>query len=124
MKLTTKSEYSILALLYIARQPKDKYVKVDEKGGVGQPTDILLSNFPNPFNSVTDIQFRLKQRENIVISIYDISGRLVQRHELGDKNAGQHRERIEFTNESSGLYFYHVRGDLGRSQIKKMILVK
>jgi len=30
MKLTTKSEYSILALLYIARQPKDKYVKVDE----------------------------------------------------------------------------------------------
>ena len=30
MKLTTKSEYSILALLYMARQPKDKYVKVDE----------------------------------------------------------------------------------------------
>ena len=30
MKLTTKSEYSILALLYIARQPKEKYVKVDE----------------------------------------------------------------------------------------------
>lgn len=30
MKLTTKSEYSILALLYIARQPKDKYVKADE----------------------------------------------------------------------------------------------
>jgi Rrf2 family protein len=30
MKLTTKSEYSILAMLYIARQPKDKYVKVDE----------------------------------------------------------------------------------------------
>ncbi|MHC4855222.1 MAG: RrF2 family transcriptional regulator [Planctomycetota bacterium] len=30
MKLTTKSEYSILALLYIARQPKDRYVKVDE----------------------------------------------------------------------------------------------
>lgn len=30
MKLTTKSEYSILALLYIARQPIDVYVKVDE----------------------------------------------------------------------------------------------
>ena len=30
MKLTTKSEYSILAMLYIARQPKDQYVKVDE----------------------------------------------------------------------------------------------
>lgn len=30
MKLTTKSEYSILALLYIARQSKSKFVKVDE----------------------------------------------------------------------------------------------
>jgi Rrf2 family protein len=30
MKLTTKSEYSILAMLYIARQPNDKFVKVDE----------------------------------------------------------------------------------------------
>ena len=30
MKLTTKSEYTILALIYLARQPEDKYVKVDE----------------------------------------------------------------------------------------------
>ena len=30
MKLTTKSEYSILALLHLARQPKDSFVKVDE----------------------------------------------------------------------------------------------
>ncbi len=30
MKLTTKSEYSILALLYLARQSKDAFIKVDE----------------------------------------------------------------------------------------------
>lgn len=30
MKLTTKSEYSILAMVYLARQPKEKFVKVDE----------------------------------------------------------------------------------------------
>ncbi|MBL7214192.1 MAG: Rrf2 family transcriptional regulator [Phycisphaerae bacterium] len=30
MKLTTKSEYSILALLYLTRQTKDHFVKVDE----------------------------------------------------------------------------------------------
>ena len=30
MKLTTKSEYSILALVYLARQPKGHFVKVDE----------------------------------------------------------------------------------------------
>ncbi len=30
MKLTTKSEYTILALLYIARQPEDSFVKVDD----------------------------------------------------------------------------------------------
>ena len=30
MKLTTKSEYAILALIYLARQPKDAFVKVDD----------------------------------------------------------------------------------------------
>lgn len=30
MKLTTKSEYSILALMYLARQPQSNLVKVDE----------------------------------------------------------------------------------------------
>jgi Rrf2 family cysteine metabolism transcriptional repressor len=30
MKLTTKSEYSILAMIYLARQPKEHFVKVDE----------------------------------------------------------------------------------------------
>ena len=30
MKLTTKSEYAILALLYLSRQPEEAYVKVDD----------------------------------------------------------------------------------------------
>lgn len=30
MKLTTKSEYTILAMLYLSRQPKETFVKVDE----------------------------------------------------------------------------------------------
>jgi len=30
MKLTTKSEYSILALIYIARKQKNDYVKIDD----------------------------------------------------------------------------------------------
>ncbi|MBN1817532.1 MAG: Rrf2 family transcriptional regulator [Sedimentisphaerales bacterium] len=30
MKLTTKSEYTLLALLYMARQEKDKFVKIED----------------------------------------------------------------------------------------------
>ncbi|MBN1125575.1 MAG: Rrf2 family transcriptional regulator [Sedimentisphaerales bacterium] len=30
MKLTTKSEYTLLALLYMARQEKDQYVKIED----------------------------------------------------------------------------------------------
>lgn len=30
MRLTTKSEYTILALIYLARQPSDSYVKIEE----------------------------------------------------------------------------------------------
>jgi Rrf2 family cysteine metabolism transcriptional repressor len=30
MKLTTKSEYSLLALIYMARHPKEKYIKIED----------------------------------------------------------------------------------------------
>src|SRR3989339_104251 len=34
MKLTTKSEYSILALIYIARNDKNKFIKIEEICGI------------------------------------------------------------------------------------------
>ncbi|MBC8230563.1 CotH kinase family protein [bacterium] len=39
----------------------------------------LLQNYPNPFNLGTWIPYKLTEPVNVVISIYDISGRLVRR---------------------------------------------
>ena len=52
--------------------------------GIGSNTDILpgqfalLSNYPNPFNSSTNIQFELAAGGNIQLAIYDALGRQVK----------------------------------------------
>lgn len=40
-------------------------------------TSNSLSNYPNPFNSSTNIQFSLEQASNVTIRVYDINGSLV-----------------------------------------------
>ena len=38
----------------------------------------LMQNFPNPFNPSTKIQYEIPRTGNVIISIYDISGRLIK----------------------------------------------
>gem|GEM_PF-6644759 len=39
----------------------------------------LYQNYPNPFNPKTNIKFDLYKNSNIVLSIYDISGKLIEK---------------------------------------------
>jgi len=49
---------------------------------------MLLQNYPNPFNPETWIPFKLAERSNVVISIYDISGQLIRKIGLDNIPAG------------------------------------
>lgn len=44
---------------------------------VDETTSNSLSNYPNPFNGSTNIQFSLEQAANVTIRVYDINGSLV-----------------------------------------------
>jgi len=58
------------------------------------PTDYSISNFPNPFNPTTTINYQLPNDSNVTIKVYDIIGKeaatLVNEH----KSAGYYR--VEF----------------------------
>lgn len=71
---------------------------------------------PNPFRSLTKIQFTLDVPANVDITVYDLSGRIVNKVFTGEKTSGHHS--IEFTgrNQSgdllpSGVYLCVLRSE-------------
>ena len=83
----------------------------------------LEQNYPNPFNPVTKFKFSLPVSGNVLLKIFDVSGREVT--ELVNKSlqAGTYEVDWDASLYSSGVYFYSVQsGDY--HQTRKMVLVK
>ncbi len=71
----------------------------------------LYPNHPNPFNPETRIKFYLKSEQHVVLRIYDVSGRLIQKLVDGVYQAGEHFviwNGRDFNGQivGSGVYFY------------------
>jgi hypothetical protein len=83
----------------------------------------LGQNYPNPFNSDTNIPFSVKQTGRVLLTLYDVQGRLVA--VLMDRvlPAGAHRITISLDNLSAGVYFYRMQIN-GYTSVRKMILLK
>ena len=93
----------------------------------------LLSNYPNPFNPETWIPYRLADDADVTLTIYNSSGIMVRRLELGHQSAGFYESRSEAIywdgrNEfsegvASGVYFYHLSAG-EYSAVRKMLILK
>ena len=85
--------------------------------------DTQLVNFPNPFSSVTTIEFVLETDSHAKLSVYTLTGQLVS--VLLDDFSQQGVYRLEFdgTGVSSGLYFYQLQTNSG-TQNGQMMLIK
>jgi hypothetical protein len=88
---------------------------------------------PNPMNPDTWIPFRLAEDANVKIEIYDVTGRLVRRLDLGYRPAGSYWDRSRSAywdgrNQAgeyvaSGIYFYKMTaGDF--TAIRRMVILK
>ena len=89
---------------------------------------LLYQNFPNPFNSRTQIQFTLTVQSFVTINVYDIAGHLVCNLMSEDKSAGdfsivwdgKNNNDVTVTN---GLYVCCMTSN-NIKIIKKMLLLK
>lgn len=83
----------------------------------------LMSNYPNPFNSATNIVFGLPEQRRARLAIYDIMGRRVA--VLADRvfEAGRHEVPFRARGLASGLYLYQLELD-DRVLSRTMILSK
>ncbi len=94
------------------------------------PEDITFSasNFPNPFNPETTIQYALPESGHIKVQIFDIQGRLVRTLVNATMNAGAHQviwnSRDQYGNTvASGMYFYRMQYQ-DQTLTQKMVLMR
>jgi tetratricopeptide (TPR) repeat protein len=95
---------------------------------VNNNEEISISNYPNPFNPTTIIEYNLPIESNVKLEVYNSLGQLVNVLVDGNQSAGRQRVtwngKDSFGNSvSSGIYFYRIKTN-SLSQIRKMILLK
>jgi len=84
---------------------------------------VLRQPVPNPFNPITRISYALPRENFVKLSVYDITGRLVEELVSGVRPAGEHVVEWNAHGMASGVYFYRIEGR-ECVQTKKMLLMK
>ena len=115
--------------LYILRN--DLMVEIRGVSSTLPHKHILSQNSPNPFNPSTKIVYDLPGDAHVVLTIYDVMGRMVRQYDFGFKNSGKHTFHWNANEQgnrqlTSGIYFYEMKaiGEKSYRDIKKMLLVK
>jgi hypothetical protein len=85
--------------------------------------DILIGNYPNPFNAITTISFQLTASDFVQLTVYDIDGKQVAILYSGQMNLGKHSIRWDAKQIASGVYIYRLQGSQFNAA-KKLILFK
>jgi hypothetical protein len=84
-------------------------------------TNRLYQNCPNPFNSSTIIRFRLVQGDRIILTLFNLAGRQVDRIDLGYRAAGEHEWIWTAAGLPGGIYFCRLTAG-PFSQTRKLVL--
>ena len=90
---------------------------------------INLSNFPNPFNPTTTIEFSIQYDSQIELTIFNISGQKIQTLAHNEFNKGSHSivwNGEDYYNKpvSSGVYMYKLKVNGKTKAVKKCLLLK
>ncbi len=98
---------------------------------IGLPLTFHLGqNYPNPFNPITNIEYRIPNKEFVSLKVYDVLGNEVATLVNEEKSAGRYEVIFDGSNLpagkaglSSGVYIYRITaGDYSAS--KKLMLLK
>jgi hypothetical protein len=88
-----------------------------------QPSSLILSAFPNPFNPSTTIHFELAHAGKVTVNIYDVMGRRAATLLDGPAIAGSHDLHFDASHLSSGVYFARLESREG-IRVAKLLLMR
>lgn len=101
------------------------YVKVPVALNVGVAEEAIMKNsfsiYPNPANDNVTITFGMQKPETVVVSLYDITGKLIQTFN-NQANAGANQLTLNVSQLNSGIYF--VNATVGDQRISQKLVVE
>jgi hypothetical protein len=103
-------------------------VSVDENTGNARNTNLLGQNYPNPFRSLTRIDYSIPQAGQVSLEIYNLNGELIRTLQSGQKPEGKYSVTWNGVNNSgnhvnSGIYFYRLQTN-HFIETKRLLLLK
>jgi flagellar hook assembly protein FlgD len=117
----------------MAYTEKMGYFRMGPKTLIVPGQTALQQNYPNPFNPVTTIAYDLGfvdgPLQRVSLNVYDILGRNVKTLVNEQQSIGRYRLKWNGKDQNgvpvaSGIYFVHLLTDVGRSQTKKIMLLR
>lgn len=88
----------------------------------------LIGNYPNPFNPMTTIRYKIENGSNVSLKIFSVDGKLVRTlvniyQKSGDYDVEWDGNTENGANVSSGQYFYRLEVD-GKNMTGKALLIR
>jgi len=106
------------------RRPLSEMVTSVKEENSNFPTHYSLQqNYPNPFNPSTTISFTLPSKSHVTLKVFDIMGREIAILVNGEMFAGNHTQKWNPSNISSGIYFYRLEAG-SYTETKKLVLLR
>ncbi len=100
---------------------------VNERRNTPNQNEVLF-NYPNPFNSSTEISYQISKPSFTSIEVFDITGRRIKVLKNKTENAGNYTVKFVADNLPSGIYFVRLQAKTTDGQqftaTKKMLLTK
>ena len=87
------------------------------------PQNYYLTNYPNPFNPTTIISYKISEKGQVNVSIYNMNGQLIDQLVNQEMIPGSYSVTWNTSHVSSGLYFYKLAAG-NQTITKKMLLLK
>lgn len=81
----------------------------------------LQQNIPNPATGNTSIFFEMTSADDVMLSITDLNGKLIETINVGKLPAGNHVTELDISGYASGMYYYTLSTSV-TSETKKMIV--
>ncbi|MDD5361504.1 MAG: T9SS type A sorting domain-containing protein [Ignavibacteria bacterium] len=106
----------------------NKHFNIDpinkERTSLQQSEDYkLYQNFPNPFNPVTKISYKISREGTVTLKVYNLVGQVVGTLVNEKQNAGTYEVDFDASELTSGVYLYKLQIN-GFTSVKRMTVIK